>query len=549
MGLLSASNSLLGGLGLFLVGMWLMTDGLKLAAGNALRDILQVWTNTRTRGLVTGFFMTALVQSSSAVTVATIGFANAGLLTLERAIWVLFGSNVGTTMTGWLVVLIGFKVNIELYALPLIGAGMLIRLSGQKSRRAAIGEAITGFGLFFLGISVLKGAFEVAGADITLPGMAESGIIVLVLYVLVGFVLTSLMQSSSAAMVITLGATEGGLIPLSVAAAMVIGTNLGTTTTAILAVWGANPNAKRVASSHVLFNLITAVTAIIIILPMLSLVGIIQELMELPEAPATTIALFHTVFNIMGVIIMLPLAKYMIAGLQKRFITGDEEESRPKYLDHTVLEIPALAVRALGDELNRVNKMAVRAATDAINIEEIAASQVITDSDNLELLATEIGNYVAKLSQAGLPAEIADTLPEVILNIQEYVTMVNMACEVVSLQEKIHIPEGEDAILEMVARLKQQCVHLQSRSMPAATDFSLESLEQELSTLEETYDALRLVVLKAATQGKLGMITVDAQLHQANLIRSMSRRCFKAARRLSKINQLFGQGVKQVTQL
>src|SRR5690606_24665755 len=124
-------NVLLGGLGLILVGMWLMTDGLKVAAGAALRDLLHSWTNTRMRGLVTGFSITSLVQASGAVTLATIGFANAGLITLEQAIWVIFGSNVGTTMTGWIVSLVGFRINIEIFALPLIGAGMLLRLTGS----------------------------------------------------------------------------------------------------------------------------------------------------------------------------------------------------------------------------------------------------------------------------------------------------------------------------------------------------------------------------------------------------------------------------------
>ena len=133
-------HALLGGMGLFLVGMWLMTDGLKLAAGDALRNILHNWTRTPSRGLVTGFAITALVQSSSAITVATIGFANAGLINLQQAIWVIFGSNVGTTMTGWIVAIIGFKVNLEAYALPLIGIGMLVKMTGGKGRRMAIGH-------------------------------------------------------------------------------------------------------------------------------------------------------------------------------------------------------------------------------------------------------------------------------------------------------------------------------------------------------------------------------------------------------------------------
>ena len=140
---------LIGGLGLLLVGMAMMTDGLKLAAGNSLRDLLALWTNSRSRGLFAGFLITGLVQSSSAVTVATIGFANAGMLSLERSLWVIFGSNVGTTMTAWIVALVGFKVNIEALALPLIGIGSVLKLTGGNSKRSPFGMAIVGFGLLF----------------------------------------------------------------------------------------------------------------------------------------------------------------------------------------------------------------------------------------------------------------------------------------------------------------------------------------------------------------------------------------------------------------
>jgi phosphate:Na+ symporter len=152
---LTTLANFVGGLGLFLVGMWLLTDGLKLAAGDAPRSILGYWTNSRLRGLLAGFFITGLVQSSSAVTVAAIGFANAGLLTLEQAVWVIFGSNVGTIMTGWIVALLGFKVDVNAFAVPLVGIGMIVNMTGGQSRRAAIGQAVIGLGLLFMGIGEL----------------------------------------------------------------------------------------------------------------------------------------------------------------------------------------------------------------------------------------------------------------------------------------------------------------------------------------------------------------------------------------------------------
>ena len=164
-------NVLLGGVGLFLLGMALMTDGLKTTAGPALGRLLASSTQTRWRGLVSGVVVTALVQSSSAVTVAAIGFVNAGLLTFGQSLWVIFGSNVGTTMTGWLVALIGLKIKVEAAALPMIGIGMALRLTGAESRRGAAGTALAGFGVLFLGIGLLQQAFAGAGGavDLTAP--------------------------------------------------------------------------------------------------------------------------------------------------------------------------------------------------------------------------------------------------------------------------------------------------------------------------------------------------------------------------------------------
>jgi len=168
----SAIGLLAGGLGLFLLGMMLMTDGLKAAAGPMLGNVLTSSTRTRLRGLFSGIAVTALVQSSSAVTVAAIGFVNAGLLSFSQSLWVIFGANVGTTMTGWLVALIGFKIKIEAAALPMIGIGMALRLSGSDSRRGAGGSALAGFGVLFLGIGFLQQAFSGSGQTIDLAALA-----------------------------------------------------------------------------------------------------------------------------------------------------------------------------------------------------------------------------------------------------------------------------------------------------------------------------------------------------------------------------------------
>jgi phosphate:Na+ symporter len=260
---------LAGGVGLFLLGMWLMTEGLKLASGSALRTLLETWTREPSRGFAAGFFITALVQSSSATTVATIGFVNAGLLTLSQAIWVVIGANVGTTMTGWIVALLGIKVQMSTVAMPLVGIGMLIRLTGRTGSRASgIGQAIAGFGTFFLGIGVLQEGFANLAPLIASVRLDDAGLAGMVLSLLLGTALTVVTQSSSAAVAITLTATTMGSIPPEIAAAVVIGTNIGTTSTAIFAGFSATPAAKRVATAHVLFNLLTACLALVLISPL-----------------------------------------------------------------------------------------------------------------------------------------------------------------------------------------------------------------------------------------------------------------------------------------
>jgi phosphate:Na+ symporter len=507
--------------------MWLMTDGLKTAGGEALRNLLHSWTNSRSRGLVTGFSITALVQSSSAVTVATIGFANAGLLTLEQAIWVIFGSNIGTTMTGWIVSLVGFKVSIEVFALPLIGVGMLLRLTGSTTRRGAIGQAFAGFGLFFLGIDVLKDGFDTFGANYNLPRFPDHSFAGLLVYVLIGFLLTSLMQSSSAAMVITLSAAQGGFVPLSVAAAAVIGINLGTTTTAVISVLGATSTAKRVAASHVIFNLLTAIIAMIVIMPLLHAVHITQDMLDMPESPAVTLALFHTLFNIMGIFLIWPFAGKLVAFLDKRFITEDEKEAKPEFLDATVLSVPALAANALLNELGRVNRVAVKAAGGVLSMEHLSLDRLRHEHDSSIRLVSAIGIFTARLNQANLAADIAGVLPKIMESAQKFSAITGYAVDVAELEHKIRLPD--DIYLQnLVLQLKQEAAGIILHAGAADHKIDFVKMEHELEILENTYIKLKQAVLDAGARGLMDMMVMDAQLQQAFIVRRMAKQIKKA---------------------
>lgn len=337
-----------GGLGLFLLGMGLMTDGLKLAAGPALHRILTGATRTRAHALGSGVLVTALVQSPSAVTVAAIGFVNAGLLALGPALWVLFGANVGTTMTGWIVALVGLKFKVEALAMPLVALGALLRLTGQ-GRRSALGTALAGFGLLFMGIALLQQAFAGLAGRISLP--EGEGPLAVLAQLGIGLLMTVLMQSSSAAMAITLTAAQGGLIGPQGAAAVVIGANIGTTVTALLAAIGATPNARRAASAHVVFNLLTGAVALLSLPWLVGVLGQARAVLGLPPGPAAQLALFHTTFNLLGVLLMWPLADRLTYWLQRRFRAREEDEAQAQFLDATVLAVPTLALDALAREV------------------------------------------------------------------------------------------------------------------------------------------------------------------------------------------------------
>jgi phosphate:Na+ symporter len=358
MNLWTTLSSLAGGLGLFLLGMGMMTEGLKLAAGSALENILKGATRTRWHALGSGVLVTTLVQSSSAVTVATIGFVNAGLLSLGGALWVLFGANVGTTMTGWLVALVGLKFKIEALALPLIGVGVVLRLTGAGQRRGAFGTALAGFGLLFLGISMLQQSFTGLAGQVQLP--QGTGLWALLAQLAVGALMTVLMQSSSASMTIALTAAQGGLLPAQGAAAVVIGANIGTTVTALLAAIGATANAKRAASAHVVFNLLTGLVALALLPWLISAIAALQALLGLPADPAAKLALFHSVFNVLGVLLMWPLASRLTRWLLTLFRAAEDDEATPRYLDDNVLAVPTLAVDALTHEIDRLGMVSRR---------------------------------------------------------------------------------------------------------------------------------------------------------------------------------------------
>jgi len=532
---LATWGTLLGGVGLFLLGMMLMTDGLKLAAGKALRNILENSTKTPIRGILSGALITSLVQSSGVVTVAIIGFVNAGLMNFRQAITIIYGTNIGTTMTSWLVAIIGFNLNIKAFALPAIGLGMMLRLAKGKNKQGAMGEVLAGFGIFFLGIDVLKTGFEGFGSGIELAGQAD-GFLSILIYLGSGFLLTVVMQSSSAAIAITLTATAGGVIPIDNAAVLVIGANVGSTSTAGLAVLGATPNAKRVAAAHVAFNIITGLVALLLLPLLLKFLSSMRVLFGQDAGPVTILAMFHTLFNILGVLILWPLTEMMIRQLKRLFRSAEEDEAKPVYLDKNVISTPVLAMHALEKELERLGKIARRMAKGSLSTEIMMSPQLAKDKAVFGQLEISVGDFVNRMQRSNLPEELDDALPNCLRIAGYYASITELAAMIAKKQGEIQ-PLQDEGIAELFNNFKVTVVKMAKASDVELEGFNLETCENSLQMVIDEYHDLKNILLRLSTQGVLHVRQFVALQDTISYMRRLAELAAKAARYLAGLTQ------------
>lgn len=332
----------LGGLGLFLLGMIVMTDGLRSLAGNVIRKALMNFTHSPLSGAVTGAVSTAVLQSSSATTVAAVGFVSVGLLSFPEALGIIFGANIGTTITGWMVALLGFKFKLSTLVLPIILIGALLRLFG-KGRLAHAGYAMAGFGLIFVGITFMQeGMADLRGAAFFSQFPADT-FIGRIKLVLIGILFTLITQSSSAGVAAALTALFTGLISFEQAASMVIGMDIGTTVTAALATIGGSVDARRTGYSHVIYNFFTGIFAFVILTPFIVLWDKLAPGSLLENSEIALVA-FHTTFNIIGVLIVLPFTAQFAGFMQK--LVREKGPAYTRGLNPALLEQPSLALNA-----------------------------------------------------------------------------------------------------------------------------------------------------------------------------------------------------------
>ncbi|MBG0789666.1 MAG: Na/Pi cotransporter family protein [Desulfovibrionaceae bacterium] len=521
--ILSLIASFVGGLGLFLLGMRLMTGGLRHAAGNALRGLLGRWTRTPLHGIASGFLITSLVQSSSAVTVAVIGFVNAGLMTMGQSVGVIYGSNIGTTATSWIVAAVGVNVKVKALALPFIGVGALLRLTGGQTRRTHLGDALAGFGIFFLGIEVLQSAFQSLGTAVDLPSYDIGGIPGILLFVAVGAVLTLLMQSSSAAMALVLTATMSGIISLESAAAAAIGTNIGTTSTALLSVLGATHNAVKVAVAHILFNLGTGLVALAAIRPLLLAVTWLTGLLDGGD-PATSIAVFHTLFNILGVSIFLPCTGRMVAFLDRRIGREAAMLGKPRYIDDNILTTPSLAMDALFMELGRMGEMVRLMCQKGLNA-DFRHKDFYQDKATFESLSSAIRSFCVKIQRLDLPEQAAATLPVALRVNQYFRRTVDIMTEMNKQFDRpgIGLPEHTARFVKSFKEEIRDILNV--AHTPCSPEFS--GLRERVDRLEDTYQTLKEDLLKDGASGKLSLTAMVANLEFHSRLRAMCEKAVK----------------------
>jgi len=305
---------MLGGLAMFMFGMQMSSDGIQKSAGDQFQRIMNIMTGNRFLAVITGFIITVLVQSSSASTVMIVTFVNAGILDLVQAIGCIMGANIGTTVTGWIISLIGIKFSIKAFAVPIIGIGFFMSLMKKKKSLQGWGEALMGFGLIFLGLELLSGSMPKPDQNALdfLAKFSNLGILTTIICVVVGAIFTALINASSAALAIIITLAMSGVLSFEMSAALLLGANIGTCTDAILVSFGTNTAAKRAAWAHVLFNVFGTIWAVAFFPFFLNLVDLL-----IPGTPqqniALHIAMMHTVFNTLNTIILLPFIRQYTA--------------------------------------------------------------------------------------------------------------------------------------------------------------------------------------------------------------------------------------------
>lgn len=487
--------SMAGGLGLFLFGIRTMGDGLENAAGAKLKRMLEVLTGNRFLAVLVGFVVTAIIQSSTATTVMVVGFVNAGMMSLAQAVGVIMGANIGTTVTSLLIAL-----NFSSVAAAAVLVGVILMLASKKTVVKNLGAIFTGFGLLFLGIDMMSDSMaplrESAGFMNFIVTVSESPLRPL-FGIILGIVMTAVLQSSSASVGVLQTLAMQGLVPLKFSVFVLFGQNIGTCLTALFSTVGAKKNSKRAAVIHLLFNLIG--TGIFILIALLT--PYVEWIEKLSPDPMAQIAISHIVFNIVSTVVMFPFAKVLVK-LSCLLVPGkddSESEMHCKFIDDRLLNTPPFAVMQVSKEVARMAKLArdnfETSAHALINRSDKDLDKVMENEEIINYLNHHITSYLVKLNALDITDSDSDYIARVFHAINDIERVGDHAINLAEAAQH-NIGEGlkfSDPAREELNQLCGSVVTLLERSMTAFDNQSLSDNEaKELSDLEEHIDDLTL---------------------------------------------------------
>jgi phosphate:Na+ symporter len=511
------------GVAIFMFGMLSLEQGFQAFTGGALERVLGFATRTRWRSLGFGLVTTTLMQSSSLVTLLSITFLSAGLISLAQGIGIIFGSNIGTTTGAWLMAGFGVKVDIAAWAMPMLVFGIMLIFRDEKRVKAG-GNILFGVSLLFLGIANMKAGFESLSSTIDLARFAMPGYPGLFLYAGIGILATVVMQSSHAVLMLTIAALVTGQVSYENGLGLAIGANVGTTITAILGALNANAAGRRLAGAHLIFNLTTGVIAIIFIGPLTRFVDAGAAWIGLPpDEYAMKLALFHTVFNLLGVGLMMPLVGWMV-GFLTRVVqekpTSEAGVEQPRYLSEAALEFPDAALVAMLRESRHLGFNVMGVLTEVLRLKpedilsdrplsEIVAERPMTRTIDLdELYRTRIEGIYSPLvhfaarSQAGMDAAQIDK-----------VYALRKACR--------HLVEGTHTLRLLNDNLEQYARSGNPQMMDQLNRLraGLASLLRAVAELREETDVEKIRAALEALKSRVATANIEANAHLDHLIR------------------------------
>ena len=486
---------LLAGLGVLMTGMKMLSEGLERSAGSSMRKLFGKISNNRFASIGVGAVATVLVNSSAATTVMVIGFVNAGLMRLVQATAIIMGANIGTTLTGVIIALSGFSLSAYMAILAFVG--VLISMISKNDTVKKVGSAITGLGLMFVGLSFMSEAFKAQKIASALESVFLKVDFPLVL-ILIGIVCTALFQSSAAMTAIVVTMSGAGIIPLSSALFVILGTNIGTCVTAIIASFGTNTNAKRTAMIHLLFNLIG--TFIFTVFIWIFRDGAVWLLRKMSDNPQMQVALFHVIFNILTTALLVPFIK-PLTRLATLLVRDKGDDSTPKmyYIDDRILHTPPIAVAQV---LKEVSNMAVLAKENLdrgfnaiVNASVAEREKILQTEEKINFVNKGVARYLIKMSSLSLPRsdeKLVGSLHHVIGDVERIGDHAENFLEEAQEMQENGITFSDDAMDEL-NNMYQKVRFMFERSMYVFENRD-ETALAEISELESEVDMLKRVL-------------------------------------------------------